>query len=91
MICRKEKRFSYLQALQAVVQSDLAAFVPQRLAESLTRPLSLAVLRPPIDPGEYQEYQFHPRRAAQDPSSVWLREIALDIGKHLGQSVQTKQ
>src|SRR5258708_13803436 len=46
---------SYLQALQAVAQSDLVAFVPKRLAESLARPLSLTVLRPPINPGEYQE------------------------------------
>jgi DNA-binding transcriptional LysR family regulator len=47
---------SYLQALQAVAQSDLVAFVPSRLAESLARPPSLAVLQPPIDPGEYREY-----------------------------------
>ena len=75
---------SYLQALQAVAQADLVAFVPKRLAESLATPLSLAVLRPPIDPGEYLEYLFHPRRVAQDPASIWLRKLALDIGEHLG-------
>jgi len=74
---------SYLQALQAVAQADLVAFVPQRLAESLARPLSLAVLRPPIDPGEYQEYLFHPRRVAQDPASIWLRKLVLEIGDQL--------
>src|SRR4030095_12451251 len=30
---------SYLQALQAVAQSDLVAFVPRRLAEYLAKPL----------------------------------------------------
>ncbi len=76
---------SYLQALQAVAQADLVAFVPKRLAESLAGPLSLAVVRPPIDPGEYQEYLFHPRRAAEDPASIWLRKLVLGIGKHLDQ------
>src|SRR5216683_5434649 len=76
---------SYLQALQAVAQTDLVAFVPKRLAESLARPLSLDVLRPPIDPGEYQEYLFYPRRARQDPSSIWLRKLAAEIGQRLGQ------
>jgi DNA-binding transcriptional LysR family regulator len=74
---------SYLQALQAVAQTDLVAFVPKRLAESLTRPLSLDVLRPPIDPGEYQEYLFYPRRARQDPASIWLRNLTGEIGKQL--------
>jgi DNA-binding transcriptional LysR family regulator len=71
---------SYLQALQTVAQSDLIAFVPKRLALSLAKPLSLAVFPPPIDPGEYQEYLFHPLRTAQDPASVWLRRLALEIG-----------
>jgi len=74
---------SYLQALQAVSQTDLVAFVPRRLAESLARPLSLALLRPPIDPGEYQEYLFYPHRAFQDAASIWLRKLALEIGKQL--------
>jgi DNA-binding transcriptional LysR family regulator len=75
---------SYLQALQAVALADLVAFVPKRLAESLARPLSLAVIPPPVDPGEYQEYLYHPRRTAQEPASVWLRNLTLQIGKRLG-------
>jgi DNA-binding transcriptional LysR family regulator len=74
---------SYLQALQAVAQTDLVAFVPKRLAHSLAKTLSLAVLPPPIDPGEYQESLFHPRRLAEDPASIWLRKLVLDIGQHL--------
>lgn len=73
---------SYLQALQTVARSDVIAFVPKRLAEALARPFSLAVLSPPIDPGEYQEYLFYPLRAAQDPASRWLRKLALEIGEH---------
>jgi DNA-binding transcriptional LysR family regulator len=74
---------SYLQALQVVAQADLVAFVPQRLAESLAKPLSLTVLPPPIDPGEYSEYLFHPRRAARDPASIWLRKFVLELGNRL--------
>jgi DNA-binding transcriptional LysR family regulator len=79
---------SYLQAIQAVARTDLVAFVPKRLADSLAGPLSLAVLRPPIDPGEYREYLFHPRRAVQDPASIWLRKVTLEIGEHLDQDRQ---
>jgi len=75
---------SYLQALQTVAQADLVAFVPRRLAESLARPLSLTVIPPPIDPGEYQEYVYYPRRAIQDPASIWLRKLTLEIGDCLG-------
>jgi DNA-binding transcriptional LysR family regulator len=74
---------SYVQALQAVAQSDLVAFIPKRLADSLAQPLSLDVLPPPMDPGEYQEGLFYPRRAFQDPASIWLRKLVLEIGKQL--------
>jgi DNA-binding transcriptional LysR family regulator len=66
---------SYLQALQTVAQSDLIAFVPRRLAQSLARPLSLDIVRPPIDPGTYDEYLFHPLHAHDDPASIWLRTL----------------
>jgi DNA-binding transcriptional LysR family regulator len=69
---------SYLQALQAVAHADLVAFVPRRLAQSLARPLALALIPPPLDPGEYQEYLFHPRRLSQDPASIWLRKLVLN-------------
>lgn len=74
---------SYLQALQAVAQTDLVAFVPKRLAESLTQSLSLDIFRPPIDPAEYQEYLFYPPRARQDPASIWLRNLTGKIGMQL--------
>src|SRR5262249_3619566 len=70
---------SYLQALQAVAQTDLVGFVPNRLAESLPKPLSLALLRPPIDPGEYEECLFYPRHARHDPPAIWLRRLALEV------------
>lgn len=74
---------SYLQALQSVVETDLVAFVPKRLAESQARLLSLAMVPPPINPGTYEEYLFHPCGAAQDPALIWLRKLALEIGKPL--------
>ena len=74
---------SYFEALQAVAQTDLVAFVPKRLAQSLARSLSLALVQPPIDPGQYQEHLYHPRRLAQDPASTWLRKLILEIGQNL--------
>ena len=68
---------SYLQAIQAVAQSDLVAFVPKRLAQSLAAPLSLRLLPPPIDAGKYREFLFYPRRSAQDAASLWLRKMTL--------------
>lgn len=72
---------SYLQALHAAAASDLVAFVPRRLAEALAAPLSLAIVRPPIDPGTYQEFLFCPRRREGDAASRWLRDIVIDIGR----------
>jgi DNA-binding transcriptional LysR family regulator len=77
---------SYLQALQAVSQSDLVAFVPKRLAASLAKPLSLALVQPPIDPGKYEEGLFYPRRVRNDPSSIWLRSLVIEIGRQLDPS-----
>src|SRR5206468_5878712 len=74
---------SYVQALQAVGQTDLVAFVPRRLAESLARRLSLSVIRPALDPGDYHEQLFYPHRSAQDSASVWLRKLVLKIGADL--------
>jgi DNA-binding transcriptional LysR family regulator len=79
---------SYMRALQAVAQTDLVAFVPRRLAESLAKPMSIRVLPPPVDPGEYREHLFHPRRTAQDPASLWLRKLVLSIGQDLDQAGQ---
>jgi DNA-binding transcriptional LysR family regulator len=69
-----------LQALYAAAGSDLVAFVPRRLAEALAAPLSLAIVKPPIDAGPYQEFLFYPRRRDGDQAARWLRDIVLAIG-----------
>jgi DNA-binding transcriptional LysR family regulator len=66
---------SYVQALQVAARTDLVAFVPNGLAQSLAQPLSLSLNAPPVDPGAYDEYLFHPRRTKRDPASMWLREV----------------
>jgi DNA-binding transcriptional LysR family regulator len=71
---------SYLQALHAVATTDLVAFVPMRLAQTLAPRLSLAVLPSPIDPGTYQEFLFYPRRRQRDAASLWLRGLVNQIG-----------
>jgi DNA-binding transcriptional LysR family regulator len=77
---------SYLQALHMVAHTDLVAFVPRRLIETMVRPLSLIAVTPPIDPGKYEEFLFHPTRAQADPGSIWLRNLALTIGRRLDRS-----
>jgi DNA-binding transcriptional LysR family regulator len=72
---------SYLQALHAAAASDLVAFVPRRLADALAAPLSLTLVKPPIDPGTYQEFLFYPQRREGDHASRWLRDIVIDVGK----------
>lgn len=74
---------SYLQALHAAAASDLVAFVPQRLAEALAGPLSLAIVKPPVDAGPYPEFVFYPRRQG-DQGAEWLREIIMEIGREVG-------
>jgi len=77
---------SYQQALHMAAHTDLVAFVPRRLIETMISPLSLVVVTPPIDPGKYEEFLFHPTRAQGDPGSIWLRNLALRIGRRLDRS-----
>ena len=70
---------NYLQALQAVSQSDLIAVVPKRLATTWMEPLSLSMVCPPINPGDYREQLFFPVRAEQDPAAIWLRNLIVSV------------
>ncbi|RJF87842.1 LysR family transcriptional regulator [Oleomonas cavernae] len=74
---------NYLQALHIAARTDLAAFVPRRLIEMLATPLNLIAVAPPVDPGTYEEFMFHPTRAQVDPGSIWLRGLVLEIGRGL--------
>ncbi|HJZ76557.1 MAG TPA: LysR substrate-binding domain-containing protein [Vicinamibacterales bacterium] len=74
---------SYLQALHAAATTDLVASVPTRVAQTLGPRLSLAVLRPPIDPGVYRECLFFPQRRQRDAASLWLRDIVMELGKRI--------
>jgi DNA-binding transcriptional LysR family regulator len=74
---------SYLQALRMTARSDLVAFVPGRLIAALAGPLDLVRVEPPIDPGEDQQYLFHPVVAQFDLGAAWLRELVLRVGRGL--------
>jgi DNA-binding transcriptional LysR family regulator len=74
---------TYVQALHAATTTDLVAFVPTRLARTLAPRLSLSVLRPPIDPGTYQECLFFPQRRQQDAASLWMREVVIELGRRI--------
>jgi len=64
-------------------RSDLVAFVPRRLIETLSKQLSLVAVAPPLDPGIDEQFMFYPTRAQMDPGSIWLRGIMLQTGRDL--------
>jgi len=65
------------------LSADLDAFVPGRLIDALSKQLSLATVKPPLDPGIDEQYLFYPTRAQMDPGSIWLRNIMLGIGREM--------
>ena len=73
----------YIDALHIVARTDLVAFVPRRLIAALAKPLSLATIAPPLDPGIDEQFMFYPTRAQMDPGSIWLRNIMLGIGREM--------
>ncbi|MGJ4951295.1 LysR family transcriptional regulator [Bradyrhizobium sp. HKCCYLS20291] len=75
---------SYIEALHVAARTDLVAFVPRRLIAALARPLSLATVTPPLDPGLDEQYMFYPTRAQVEPGSIWLRNLMLETGRELG-------
>ncbi|MEO6840479.1 MAG: LysR family transcriptional regulator [Bradyrhizobium sp.] len=73
----------YIEALHIVARTDLVAFVPGRLIAALAKPLSLAAVAPPLDPGIDEQFMFTPTRAQFDPGSIWLRKLMLQTGREL--------
>ena len=73
----------YIEALHIVARTDLVAFVPRRLIAALAKPLALATIPPPLDPGIDEQFMFYPTRAQMDPGSIWLRNIMLGIGREM--------
>jgi DNA-binding transcriptional LysR family regulator len=72
---------SYLQALHVIAATDLAGFLPRRLAEQVAGALRLDVLAPPIDAGSFEEYLFYPTRHQVDPASIWLRQQVTEAAR----------
>jgi DNA-binding transcriptional LysR family regulator len=75
----------YIEALHIVARTDLVAFVPGRLIAALAKPLALATVAPPLDPGIDEQFMFTPTRAQFDPGSIWLRKLMLQTGRELDQ------
>lgn len=73
----------YIEALHVAARTDLVAFVPRRLIAALAKPLSLATVAPPLDPGIDEQFMFYPTRAQMDPGSIWLRKQMLEVGRGL--------
>jgi DNA-binding transcriptional LysR family regulator len=73
----------YIEALHVAARTDLVAFVPRRLIAALTKPLALATVTPPLDPGVDEQFMFYPTRAQMDPGSIWFRNLMLGVGRGL--------
>jgi DNA-binding transcriptional LysR family regulator len=73
----------YIEALHVAARTDLVAFVPRRLIAALTKPLSLATVTPPLDPGIDEQFMFYPTRAQMDPGSIWFRNLMIEVGRGL--------
>jgi DNA-binding transcriptional LysR family regulator len=73
----------YIEALHVVARTDLVAFVPRRLIAALAKPLSLATVEPPPDPGIDEQFLFYPTRTQMDPGSIWLRNRMIEVGRGL--------
>lgn len=74
---------SYIEALHVAARTDLVAFVPRRLIRAVEKPLKLATVSPPIDPGIDRQFMFYPTRAQMDPGSIWLRKLIGEISREL--------
>lgn len=68
---------SYLQALHIAAETDLVAFAPRRLVDSLAGRLRLQAIKPPLDPGLDEQFLFYPATAQRDPGSRWFRSILI--------------
>jgi DNA-binding transcriptional LysR family regulator len=73
----------YIEALHVAARTDLVAFVPRRLIAALAKPLSLATVTPPLDPGVDEQFIFYPTRAQMDPGSIWFRNLMIEVGRGL--------
>ena len=72
--------------MRLAARTDLVAFVPRRLIGSLSGPLGLMTVDPPLDPGVDEQFMFYPTRAQNDAGSAWLRGLVLDVGRALDRS-----
>src|SRR5438477_1082400 len=65
--CHLCVRYDVLPMSQAA-HKELPEVTPETPTHNSTHK-TLALLPPPIDPGQYQEYLFYPRCSIQDPAS----------------------
>lgn len=63
----------FLSAPYIVLDSDLVATVPERLARLVSSSLNLEVREPPIPVPGFGVYLYWHRRFQDDPAHVWLR------------------
>jgi DNA-binding transcriptional LysR family regulator len=74
---------NYLVALHIAAETDLVAFVPDRIATLRKRMLDLELIRPPKDPGRDTVYLFTTMRSQSDPATLWMKgqiENAMSAG-----------
>jgi DNA-binding transcriptional LysR family regulator len=62
-----------------IANSDLVAFIPARLAESVAAHLPIKVLPPPVPIPPFDIHMFWHERYHHDPVSRWLRKAFVDL------------
>jgi DNA-binding transcriptional LysR family regulator len=58
-----------------VMNTDLVAIIPRRLAKTFAREFDIRILKPPIDLPSYAVRQHWHRRFNHDPRNKWLRGV----------------
>ncbi|MDF5734459.1 MAG: LysR family transcriptional regulator [Nostoc sp. S13] len=73
----------FLSAPLIVAQTDLIVTLPSRIAMLFAEYTNLAILKPPIELGNYNFLQIWHERCDHDPLHIWLRELIASQTQHL--------
>ncbi len=65
----------FLSAPMIVQETDLILTLPRRIAMRFAKGANLAILKPPIELGQYDYMQIWHERSDRDPLHIWLRDL----------------
>ncbi|WP_370151931.1 LysR family transcriptional regulator [Ferrovibrio sp.] len=74
---------TYLLAIRIAARTDLIAFVPRRLARSMSERLDLVIAEAPVDPGTDRLLLRTATRLARDAAGQWMRGLVRTVAADL--------